>query len=339
MSYQEFLQNLRKESDKDPLEDVSFDMKMEIDEDVFRKIMYWIDKADFEVSGLGKIIVDKERNVIRVVDAILLKQEGSSAATELDAAAIGKAMFLLKDTPGDLRWWWHSHVNMNVFWSGTDQGTIKQLGTGGWFTATVFNKKREMKSAFVQSSPVRLVVEDVPTKVDQHVDKSEQEQWDKAYAENVIEKTCSFPSSFINEGGVVHSMEDIVAEYHKRWPDEDVQETSRAVGFTAENAEPEDEGEETPTVEMTEEEYKVYSESCDVLFARHDRGEINDDELDRAINAINAKYGFDTTVEDDDSNVLTDEEAAAMDLGTSRHEVKDDEEDMRGFMGKYRGND
>jgi hypothetical protein len=62
-----------KESKQDPMKDIEFGMSIEIDEFVYQKIMHWVNKSDFEVSGLGKIEVDKERNVIRVIDAILLK--------------------------------------------------------------------------------------------------------------------------------------------------------------------------------------------------------------------------------------------------------------------------
>jgi hypothetical protein len=315
---------LRKESNKDPMEDISFDMKIEIDEKVFEKIMYWIDKADFEVSGLGKIVVDREKNIIRVVDAVLIKQEGSSAATELDAASVGKAMFLLKDSPGDLRWWWHSHVNMGVFWSGTDQGTIKQLGSNGWFTATVFNKKREFLSAFVQSSPVRVVIADVATRVDKSIYVNE--AWDKEYAENVTEKTCtqySFPST---DTGTHESMEDIIAEFHKRWPEEN-EVTHSTVGFTKETAEPDESTAlaEELIGEMSDEDYKAYSESHDVITARFERGELSDDQYDNAIKCLNEKYGFDTDPDDDDENVLTDEEAAAMDLGNSPSRYRGDD--------------
>jgi len=168
--------------------EMDFNLKVEIDDKVFQKIMYWIDKADFEVSGLGMIEYNKDHNILRITDAMLLKQAGSGAATEIDAAAVAKAMFLMKDKPGSLRWWWHSHVNMSVFWSGTDQDTIKELGGGGWFAATVFNKKREMKSAYCQAAPVRLVISDIETNIVEDVDLDLINKWDKEFDDNVEHK-------------------------------------------------------------------------------------------------------------------------------------------------------
>jgi hypothetical protein len=309
------LSSLRKESAKDPMEDVTFDMKMEISEEVFKKVMYWIDKADFEVSGLGKVVIDKERNVIKVVDAILLKQENSACATELDAASVGKAMFLLKDSPGDLRWWFHSHVNFSVFWSGTDQGTIKTLGSNGWFTATVFNKKREMLSAFVQSSPVRIVLPNVETKIEQIIDPALTSKWDEEYAANVTEKSYSHMTY-----GPGSNLEELFAEYHKRWPDEDTEETKQAVDT-------EEHEEEKKEIELTDEQYQEYSDKFDVLYDMKEQGKLTDDEFDNAMRELNIKYGFD---EDDTSELEDAVEADAMDLGSS-----DKEEVYEGFRTKY----
>lgn len=161
-----------------------FKISLEIEESVFKKIMYWIRKSNFEVSGLGKVEVNQEENSIRVIDAILLPQKNTSTTTDLDAGAISKAMFLLKDTPGELRWWWHSHVNMDAFWSGTDDNTIKRLGLGGWFVATVLNKREEMKSAYSQSSPLRLFLDDIQTSLIQYEQEIPKE-WEEEYEKNV----------------------------------------------------------------------------------------------------------------------------------------------------------
>ncbi len=130
-------------------------MKLEIPKAVYDKIMYWVDKADFEVSGFGT--VKFEAGVFTVTDAILLQQEGGSAHTDIDPLAMSKAMFRLKDADGELKFWWHSHVNMPVFWSGTDKQTIEELGVQGWIVATVFNKKEEMRSAFCCRSEQALL--------------------------------------------------------------------------------------------------------------------------------------------------------------------------------------
>jgi hypothetical protein len=178
----------KSEVDEEPAPKEEFGLRVEIDDDVYKKVMHWIDKAPGEISGLGMVVHDEESNILRVTDAILLPQKNTSTTTELDGHAIGKAMFLMKDSPGKLKWWWHSHVDFGVFWSGQDLETIKMLGGGGWFLNTVLNKKREMKSAYCQAAPVRLIVDDLTTEVVEYVDEELEAQWDAEY-----EKNCKQP--------------------------------------------------------------------------------------------------------------------------------------------------
>ena len=93
--------------------------KVIIENEVFRKIMHWVDKSDYEVSGLGTLTCD-ENGVFRVKSAMLLPQKNGTTHTDIEAEDVGKLMYALKDQAGELRFWWHSHVNMGVFWSGTD---------------------------------------------------------------------------------------------------------------------------------------------------------------------------------------------------------------------------
>lgn len=122
-------------------------MKVVIDNEVYRKIMFWVNKSSYEVSGLGTVTYD-EAGIFRVNSAMLLPQKNGSTHTDIEGEDVSKLMYALRASPGDLRFWWHSHVDMPVFWSGTDMDTIKKIGAGGWFLSTVFNKKREMKSAY-----------------------------------------------------------------------------------------------------------------------------------------------------------------------------------------------
>lgn len=142
--------------------------KVHIDERVFQKIMYWCNKANkFEVSGLGNVIYDAATNAFIVNEVYLLEQENTGTTTDINDAAIGKLMHehFKSKIKGDLNFWWHSHADMNVFWSGTDMATIEQLGGNGWFLSTVFNKKEEMRSAYHASSPMTIFIDDLDTQV------------------------------------------------------------------------------------------------------------------------------------------------------------------------------
>ena len=80
-----------------------------------------------------------------VTACCMLKQEGTAGSTDLDEDAVNLAMFKMKDEPGVMRWWWHTHPKMGVFWSGTDTETIDKLAEGGYVVATVFNDKKRVE--------------------------------------------------------------------------------------------------------------------------------------------------------------------------------------------------
>lgn len=142
-----------------------------IPEKVYKKVMYMVDRAGKdEISGFGTVRFNEETGVFTAVDAYLLKQTVSGGSTEMEAAAIARELFLRKEEPGALKWHWHSHVQMGVFWSGTDMNLIRQLGGRGWLLATVFNQHRAYRTAFFQ--PVELMgrrhdmfVDEIPTRI------------------------------------------------------------------------------------------------------------------------------------------------------------------------------
>jgi hypothetical protein len=156
--------------------------KIKLSDLAYRKIMHWVNKSDYEVSGLGKLTF--KDGIYYVHDVMLLPQKNGATHTDIEGEDVGKAMYLLKDQPGDLRFWWHSHVNMDVFWSGTDRSTIRDISQGGWFVATVFNKRREMRSAFYTINPFDIFVDQIATEVESLQDPRIAD-WDAEYDRNV----------------------------------------------------------------------------------------------------------------------------------------------------------
>lgn len=78
---------------------------------------------------------------------------------------------------------------MACFWSKTDTDTIEELGNNGWILASVFNQKREMKSAFYSKDGMTtplgqspLYLDDLTTEIAPCV---EAEAWEKEYVANV----------------------------------------------------------------------------------------------------------------------------------------------------------
>jgi hypothetical protein len=127
--------------------------------EVENKIMYWVNKCDKEISGLGDAWIDIPNKVVRITSAFLVDQESTATETELDEAAIARVMNEahqdeLRGIPRSVKFWWHSHVNMAVFWSATDHTAMNKLSEHGWFVNIVFNKKYEKRAAI--SYPMKL---------------------------------------------------------------------------------------------------------------------------------------------------------------------------------------
>ena len=147
--------------------------KIRIGREAYDKIMYYVNKSNFEVSGFGNVVVI---DGIPTVDEIfLVKQENHAAETEMDAEAIGKALYdhHMSGMEGELKFWWHSHVNMPVFWSGTDMTAINQLTEDGWFIHGVFNKKYEYRCAYSNNDPVPMFVDDLEMEIDEDLFNSD----------------------------------------------------------------------------------------------------------------------------------------------------------------------
>lgn len=184
-------------------------MKIYLNEKVHKKVMHWINKTHHEVSGFGltEIVKVNEEPCCFVREVFLLEQEVGGAHTDIDAKSLGKLMHhVLKDEnlrKFQLNWWWHSHVNMNVFWSGTDRETIESIGKNGLCVASVFNKKNEVRSAVCYKANHELLGEslvfndDLETKV-LLASQQELSAWDKEFDECVKSKTYQ-QTSFIGE--------------------------------------------------------------------------------------------------------------------------------------------
>ncbi len=175
-------------------------MKITLSELVHSKVKHWVHKQDLEVSGFGLTEVREVNGVkeVYVHDCYLLEQEVGMAHTDIDAASLGKLMSrVLADRTlrkYQLNWWWHSHVDMNVFWSSTDVDTIKSIGKNGLCIATVFNKKGEMRSAisYPTTHPILgeqlQLLDNVDTFFEYNIDPRTKD-WDEEFTLNVKRKT------------------------------------------------------------------------------------------------------------------------------------------------------
>ena len=127
-----------------------------------KKINYYTQAADGEVSGLGTLVKDEQGRFI-VKEVFLLEQECTAADTDIKPEAISKLMVdMMRDNkdPSQLKFWWHSHVNMGVFWSGTDETACETLSREFAFSLVV-NKRRESLCRLDLYQPFRITFDGV----------------------------------------------------------------------------------------------------------------------------------------------------------------------------------
>jgi hypothetical protein len=183
------------------------DYQVVLPPEIDAKIMHFVNKCDKEISGLGDAWLDVENKCIRITSAFLLEQECGPAETELDDDSIARALFeahqdeVQSGNPRQLKFWWHSHVNMDVFWSPTDQATMRKLSEHSWFINIVFNKKNERKAALTypmvaQACGVetKYFCTDDSLKIVPHqyiLSEAEKTAYDEEYEENYTEKRYS----------------------------------------------------------------------------------------------------------------------------------------------------
>jgi proteasome lid subunit RPN8/RPN11 len=160
-----------------------------IPENVYAKLNHWVDKAKGEVSGMGEVQVDGDTYV--VTDVYLLKQRSTASDTHLSAEALVDLRVEL-DQQGKgqegLKLWWHSHADMNTFWSQTDTETQAMLVSDvDWMLSIVLNKKRSIRACIdYRKAGLTIKADDLPVFVETGGVK-EKELLDKEFDAKVTE--------------------------------------------------------------------------------------------------------------------------------------------------------
>lgn len=163
------------------------------------KMESYIRNCAFEISGIGT--VEKRGDMLIVTDVFLLEQVGSAASTVLDQKQLSKFVIEMamagKDT-SQLKFWWHSHVNFECYWSQTDQKCMDAFHPGDYFIGTVCNKKGESRTRLDIYEPIRTSVDNIPliTMLDAHQEREIQAE----IAAKVTEEKIVFPGSGGRDG-------------------------------------------------------------------------------------------------------------------------------------------
>ena len=113
------------------------------------------DEFSAEVGGFMIAKKDKDGNII-ISDPEILKQEVTGGTTVMAKEAVADYYVKCAQKYGsDVRFvWWHSHANMQAFWSGTDTSTMKEYSSGDWSAFLVVNIRSEYKFRICVWNPI-----------------------------------------------------------------------------------------------------------------------------------------------------------------------------------------
>jgi hypothetical protein len=139
------------------------ELKVAISRNEFEKLKSYVLGVKTEISGLG--LVERRKNIFYIHEIFLLEQEVSAASATIDPVAISKLMNrLIKEdrNPTDLKFWWHSHANMEAFWSGTDDSTIEKFASKDYSLSLVINKDLEYLCRMDLYQPLRVKIDRIP---------------------------------------------------------------------------------------------------------------------------------------------------------------------------------
>lgn len=133
-------------------------MRLKITSDAYTKLWYFICECDQEITGFGKVRKTDE-DMLEIFDIEIFPQEVSGTHATLDDEALAQFIADKVRAGEDIaayRVWWHSHVNLEAFFSAIDTGTIDISTEFPYLISIVGNKKGVFKSRIDIFEPIRL---------------------------------------------------------------------------------------------------------------------------------------------------------------------------------------
>lgn len=132
--------------------------------EAFFKIQEYARLCEKEIQGLGRVKIYDNKNIF-VEDVEIFEQKVTAANTEMDKDAIADFMRsrISVGDAGDWRLWWHSHADMQAFFSSVDTDFINEMvgETGDWIISMVVNKAGDVKMRVDVYKPFRFATESV----------------------------------------------------------------------------------------------------------------------------------------------------------------------------------
>lgn len=165
---------------KDKIEIKCCDTYITIPSDVYYELCEYVKYYDTEVSGCGlverinHVVGDKDSSVssveYKIIEIFLPKeQDNSGSATDIKPETIHALMVELIELGKDvqkLKLHWHSHANMGVFHSGTDEDNYNTLANGDFLVSLVGNHDLDFLGRIDIYGGARITVTNVPVYID-----------------------------------------------------------------------------------------------------------------------------------------------------------------------------
>lgn len=122
--------------------------------DIHKRLFAYVSLSKGEISGFAKVQVGRggfRDSDFTVTDAVIFNQECTGTHTELSDESLAQFYMKLrrdKQRPRDWMLWWHSHDDGSVFFSNTDEDTIKKLSKNARVVSLCMNKNGAMVARY-----------------------------------------------------------------------------------------------------------------------------------------------------------------------------------------------
>jgi len=129
----------------------------------FYKLQSYVAIAHGEIAGLGIAEPYRKKDFL-IEDILLFDQQASMSSADISADTIMNFLFQARSSGVDLgsvKLWWHSHVDMPVYWSGIDRPTIEQFHNAEWMISVVCNKEHHYLVRADVYSPLRTAADEL----------------------------------------------------------------------------------------------------------------------------------------------------------------------------------
>lgn len=135
-------------------------MNIKIVKEAYQKLRYFTELCDTEISGLGKVR-KIDINQLEIYDIEIFEQNTSYSHSTLNEDALAKFLnekVTKNENISDYKVWWHSHTDMEAYFSPKDESTIDSSTEFPYLISIVTNKRGQDKARLDIYKPLRLTI-------------------------------------------------------------------------------------------------------------------------------------------------------------------------------------